>query len=1003
MAAQGRIASALLPRAVQLDQEKFENCFAVSRDFLALNGTYRTKFEGPYPLPDDFVVGSLEALPLSERPNDLFSRLLFGRDRTTRHRRIANHDFIKEGAHHLMGGILSPKEISVLLSRTTNEIRRIWSGLQALCDVLITSMPEIWGCRQYMNSAERIYRWMLKRSLYGVDGAVKEWKAAVNRIAKTAQRADDIGHLKSSRVLHLEKIGLPFITSIYDRGVITKGEATRLAHLTSSRGFPPAGQDTQQQALKAHYAAVMTIFPVSDRTIQEGRAIAHYVGEKIRRATAGRPLRDAGHVSLSTSSTVLYSREDGGRAAEIRAKLLEFLRVIPPQSGVWYTPLNFEIREVAGVPRWKTLGLRPDDFSLIDRELLQEDPSRSMFTPSYYGIDENTGKAIFAQAYQELCAERVLTQYPGGSHLVTRPPIVDVSIVPEPGAKARIVTKESAAVVTYLQPFGHFMNETLSNHPSAYHGLKAAEQSFEWVKSLSNLAKQGKKSFNEDTAFLTSDLKEATDHCQHTYSRCIFTAFLEGLGLGNSNYLLSCVDLLCSPRVLLGHPGAPTADSPLVTRAGALMGDPGTKALLTLCNLVAEERSFQIEQGWKLGDHLVVDHGTQWRHFSCAGDDHLASGPKSYLERIRAWHESTGMVISYDKYTVSRIMAKYAERFLYFGPTTRITELFGESSPVVDSVKIRLLSDQVKGRESEDEKNPAWGKLRFLSKQLSWLPTGWVSMKDVILQRAYSRFSHLLPWMDSRWSLMFLPTELGGMGLPYVGLREILHNDIAMCISKSHLVAITHPIARSSWKICHRLRRVSSNRYARGVSDQAITRHDLVDLMFEFCPSLRLDDVPAFLDENRGSPQHTIESWPRLRLWDRLSECTKYKIYDRTAIVQLLAKPTILTSLFVDPPGRLNSWRECRFSERYTTLESELTEALVELGLQSELAKPFQMLPYAEFERVLSTPLTPDIQVIPEEWITVWNQDDDTVIPLMEIVAKQLPNFKVPLDRLSLE
>lgn len=212
------------------------------------------------------------------------------------------------------------------------------------------------------------------------------------------------------------------------------------------------------------------------------------------------------------------------------------------------------------------------------------------------------------------------------------------------------------------------------------------------------------------------------------------------------------------------------------------MGEPVTKVILELENIVAERLA--------LGDTYPENH--PWRCFAAAGDDLLALGPEDYLQRILHYHRLMGVVIG-SKALLSQKVGRLCEKLVFLkgnfliDPIKHLPE-DREAMAMVDTIKLRLLSQTTKGRDVEDDRNPALGKGLQLCKTLRWLDKVLgISENNLYIRMIYDRFCHrmhpFLPALERTdantlqvWRHLRLPKGLGGAGLWYSKdhLKEVL-------------------------------------------------------------------------------------------------------------------------------------------------------------------------------------------------------------------------------------
>jgi hypothetical protein len=337
-----------------------------------------------------------------------------------------------------------------------------------------------------------------------------------------------------------------------------------------------------------------------------------------------------------------------------------------------------------------------------------------------------------------------------------------VLAVPEPGYKARIVTTGPFWLTTLQQSLAHCVKSYLGAHPSARSSLLKTDQAWQSLYLMSN------KEFPEGSSCLSSDLKEATDHIPKEVGILLLMGFLRGCGL-RSNLKAVCFDILRMDRTFT----SPGFVSERQTR-GIMMGEPLTKGILTILNLVVEEyamRTYLKVPFWK-----SFYDSPEWRCYHVGGDDHIAVGPPEYLRMITEFHLRVGSALSMGKHGISDKVVKYCEKVL---EVQRIIQGFDvntindstdayEQSPFVDSVKVRLISPLSKAFDVSSDRNIAIGKGLSLGRSLKWMNKDhfnpkWIKM---VRNRFFQRMGSLLPDRTSKmfWQLL-LPPWWGGLDL----------------------------------------------------------------------------------------------------------------------------------------------------------------------------------------------------------------------------------------------
>jgi len=197
---------------------------------------------------------------------------------------------------------------------------------------------------------------------------------------------------------------------------------------------------------------------------------------------------------------------------------------------------------------------------------------------------------------------------------------------------------------------------------------------------------------------------------------------------------------------------------------GCLMGEPITKSLLSI--YMGCLRSLSIKLFIR---QMGIQRVPRWFYFHIGGDDHMAHGPKRYLEFITELNLRAGFQIS-----SSHVITKRGGRYLqvpFWFDDPEISFLFNKvfndysHSPFCDVVKARLLSRVSKPQSSQNETNVAIGKAKELSVALQYIQD--ISWKRLLRDRFIWRMSDLLPsrHMSGYFALAMMPQPLGGLGL----------------------------------------------------------------------------------------------------------------------------------------------------------------------------------------------------------------------------------------------
>jgi len=693
--------------------------------------------------------------------------------------------------------LLSSGVVDKICSLDRNGLKRLSNSVEALKDNLLTSTPENVRHFQTMPEYQKLMTWAYSLGTFSSDRltsqckkffALLKWKALRSE-TQDPEIPDDFPGFGAERqnLSELPPIWrklCPWLLGVWDRGVVTKAEATRLCHLCTSRGMPAGGKSTREASLLKHAETLHRVVETTEVRSRILRRLSVLIGRSIVKNFKPRSFRSMGHLSLTSSASIDSPVSEGGRAAEVAIKYRNWATRISTQDVQGTTWFGEPYRLIAGRPVWTTMcreapvydgsrvfGESCEDMLLDFENFKYEDP--------LYGLDSSTGKQLLQWSIEDCLANGLLVGSPyreGGMSLERGPnaPSIRASAIGEPGGKSRIVTVGEDCLTIFLQPFSHHLIGLLRLHPSATAGLSRGWQGYEWVKGLRNAGPVP----NEITYKLSSDLSQATDYCVHEYSLAMLEGLMEGLGEDNP-YLHLCARVLCSPRRYESHVGA-FFDT--LTTSGVLMGDPGTKAVLTMHNLCAEWEAFirhsrgMIESSdEEFYSYLRGSKGgpaKRWRHFACSGDDHTAQGPKSYLQRISLNHQLNGMSVSWSQNFLSSRGAFYCEEMILtvgispsdlYGVATPLHERDYFSHPHIDAMKVRLLSPCAKEHEGKDEPNPAIGKARQVQSMLAWLGGGFEAMVPMVSKRFEQRMESFLP---KNLALRYLPVLLGGIGAP---------------------------------------------------------------------------------------------------------------------------------------------------------------------------------------------------------------------------------------------
>jgi len=443
-------------------------------------------------------------------------------------------------------GLLDAQTAKLLLEKEVWELElfeRTWLSLE---DCLLLSSPEAFLTQK--GQIRKYFRYCVSALTYGgFDVFIKIHKMAMNYIEKT------VLNIKTAEPVTMpgcfpgwdptqQKLvnGPAWLMRCLERGKpIHKGEVTRLAHLCSMRGFPPARKTTQEKSLVAHHTTLTTPAPVlSEERYQLAYALAKRVAQRVQKDQVAKALKRPEHVSLTNRSSFLFTREDGGRAAEVGI-LFEKWAQEPSKGGETQHPFGYSVFEIKGMPRWKTFIMEDLRSEEEDLEFGQKFESR-LAGECVAGLNQNVGFQLLQMAFESLQSKGIISN---GEVSNERLGFMRSSCVSEPGGKARIYTIQEWDRTIFLQPLGHFLVETLSTLPQCESGLKRANTGWDWANSFKRVDPEATAAMLTSN-LLTSDLETATDFCDQRLCRSMLKGYIDGLGVGKNLYLQLSIDLL---------------------------------------------------------------------------------------------------------------------------------------------------------------------------------------------------------------------------------------------------------------------------------------------------------------------------------------------------------------------------------------------------------------------------------------------------------------------------
>lgn len=332
----------------------------------------------------------------------------------------------------------------------------------------------------------------------------------------------------------------------------------------------------------------------------------------------------------------------------------------------------------------------------------------------------------------------------------TREPfIICRSVVPEPGNKARVVTKGDPRSQTVQQPIGHLMRSVLGLISNLSDGLLGANQSWKISKELDRLRKEGRL---EGQYVSSSDLSEATDAKRLDISRIGYAIFdrkilsiLEDRKIISPEYREMVKRYAGTSRDIYNEVGGVLTDFVGRTTRGSLMGEPLTKGLLTIdmwaCCKMAEKRS-----------------GLETLAWASLGDDRIAVGPLEVHNQFNSSIEDIGLIRSPgDVISPPDIqIGEYTEDLICLKAPSGEDQ---SKSVLIDAPKSRTLVHVVKGNDRTCVSNPYWGRASFNGNRIAYLDRN--EREAYRLRTALLLHEGLRGYYPAEPSIL-LPKNLGG-------------------------------------------------------------------------------------------------------------------------------------------------------------------------------------------------------------------------------------------------
>jgi hypothetical protein len=575
-------------------------------------------------------------------------------------------------------------------------------------------------------------------------------------------------------------------------------EVGRWSWIISGRGLPHGDTVTGEIALQKHEDALCFQKRSEETDLIELQLYSEIAAEQVK----GFVPRDfwgktSGHQSVGNSACLESTRAAGGKRTFVLKALTAWLNEIPQSDRDITLPTGENLAERLGIPRRVTVHPPGMDNLSIERADVKE--STGLLTESFPQQEaERTSFQLFAWSFVNLVDGGYLKPdgFPTG-----KPMPVERTTIGEPGLKTRVVTKSMAAMITYGQAAAHFMNELLWHDPRLRAGLRAGYQGFEWLKQFESGQVTPKY-------IMVGDFESSTDYIKHENGLIIMNALFDKLRI-ESPYVRGYFHLLLSPRTFSNPDGLT-----FTTNAGSLMGEPGTKTLLTFTALVANVRA-------RPGENL----------FATAGDDQIDGDddPQELLLYAEATR-ITSMVPSTDKWAIMTRAVNYCQDVILANRPKEQAKL--------DLPKLRLCSIEQKQNYGDDDTNPSFGKAREIRTISRWISD---EFNGLLIEFVSQFIRNMIQYIELKPEL-FLAPEWGGLGLPLVPLKFIwdyLPNwKRSLILEREDGLPSADRVLRG-WGRAKILERGGEGEDCRGTTEAVLAYTELL----EFVPKVTTDDL----------------------------------------------------------------------------------------------------------------------------------------------------------------
>jgi hypothetical protein len=540
----------------------------VSRQALKIIEVSSSK-EGEYYEPDDWYDPEHKQRLYLESPLDLRLSALGGSsDQKIRYYKgkLPKKVQSRFAGYYQTKGWLRPKTAKLLASKEVQEILRIERVWYSFEDTLLMSSPEIFVADK--DYVMRCFRYCVGIATWGgPDHFTKIHKQNLVYFEREGLKMESMKTqieplcFPGWDPLQSKMIRGPFwLIALLERGAVKhKGEVTRMAHLTDTRGFPAPSKKLQEEALVEHHQVLCQNPrpPPSPDRIVLIEMLAERIARRVDAKQLIRTLDNSEHISLTNRSSYGGPRSEGGRGFEVASLFDEWCSTCS-LGGSTISPWGFSIEEEPGEPRWKSFALYPLRDEELGLDFKIDFPSDFVGT-NVAGLNQNVGIQLVQMACESLLKKGILI-HPDehendkgayGVNDAAKTGFCRTSVKPETGGKSRIFTIQEWDRTLFLQPLGHLLIDTLATLPQCKSAMQRANTGWDWANDFRSKAHSGLQAVSFlEYQISTGDLVTATDWGDPLVGRAILDGYFRGLGLSDHPYLYTASRLLTTGVML---------------------------------------------------------------------------------------------------------------------------------------------------------------------------------------------------------------------------------------------------------------------------------------------------------------------------------------------------------------------------------------------------------------------------------------------------------------------